>query len=295
MSLAGCTLVTAVLAFSHLGARPLISPAEARYALVAREMAESGDWIQPRFNHVRFYEKPPLTYWCVGTAYRALGFTEGRVAPAERPGLRRNDRPRPPARSGVARRRDGSPGRADLCHFARAVSLRTLSLYRHASGLLPEPLTPRIGEGHPATGLAMGSRALCPRGRARRTDQGDDRPALSVGHGRSLRAPDRRQELRPEPSSGSLPRDRRSRRAALARRAGAAGSGVPALLPGSRTVRAVPEPALPRQLRGSLGARVLGLDGSVAVSLDSVLAPRVLPARGKRGVAGSHCRGSGSA
>lgn len=65
-----------MLAFSGLGARPLISPAEARYALVAREMVESGDWIQPRFNHVRFYEKPPLTYWCVGTAYRALGFTE---------------------------------------------------------------------------------------------------------------------------------------------------------------------------------------------------------------------------
>ncbi len=72
----GCALLTAILAFSDLGARPLISPAEARYGLVAREMAESGDWIQPRFNHVRFYEKPPLTYWCVGAAYRVLGFTE---------------------------------------------------------------------------------------------------------------------------------------------------------------------------------------------------------------------------
>ncbi len=65
-----------MLAFSDLGARPLISPAEARYALVAREMVESGDWIQPRFNHARFYEKPPLTYWFVGTAYRLFGFNE---------------------------------------------------------------------------------------------------------------------------------------------------------------------------------------------------------------------------
>ena len=65
-----------MLAFSHLGARPLISPAEARYALVAREMVESGDWIQPRFNHARFYEKPPLTYWFVGTTYRLFGFNE---------------------------------------------------------------------------------------------------------------------------------------------------------------------------------------------------------------------------
>ena len=39
-------------------------------------MLESGDWIQPRFNHVRFYEKPPLTYWSVAAAYRVFGFTE---------------------------------------------------------------------------------------------------------------------------------------------------------------------------------------------------------------------------
>ena len=76
VSLAGCVLLAAVLAFSGLGARPLISPAEARYALVAREMLESGDWIQPHFNHVRYDEKPPLTYWCVAASYRLFGFTE---------------------------------------------------------------------------------------------------------------------------------------------------------------------------------------------------------------------------
>jgi 4-amino-4-deoxy-L-arabinose transferase-like glycosyltransferase len=76
VSLAGCGLLAAVLAFSGLGARPLISPAEARYALIAREMVESGDWIQPHFNHARFYEKPPLTYWCVAASYRLFGFTE---------------------------------------------------------------------------------------------------------------------------------------------------------------------------------------------------------------------------
>ena len=69
-------LLAAVLAFSGLGARPLISPAEARYALIAREMVESGDWIQPHFNHARFYEKPPLTYWCVAASYHLFGFTE---------------------------------------------------------------------------------------------------------------------------------------------------------------------------------------------------------------------------
>src|SRR5438105_14903249 len=72
----GCGLLAAVLAFSGLGARPLISPAEARYALIAREMLEKGDWIQPHFNHARYYEKPPLTYWAVAASYRLFGFTE---------------------------------------------------------------------------------------------------------------------------------------------------------------------------------------------------------------------------
>ncbi len=76
VSLAGCGLLAAVLAFSGLDARPLISPAEARYALVAREMLESGDWIQPHLNHARYYEKPPLTYWSVAASYRLFGFTE---------------------------------------------------------------------------------------------------------------------------------------------------------------------------------------------------------------------------
>lgn len=76
LSLAGCLLLAGILAFRGLGARPLISPAEARYALIAREMLESGDWIQPHFNHARFDEKPPLTYWSVAASYRLFGYTE---------------------------------------------------------------------------------------------------------------------------------------------------------------------------------------------------------------------------
>ena len=76
LTLSGCVLFSAVLAFTALGTRPLVSPGEARYALIAREMLESGDWIQPRLNRVRYYEKPPLLYWCVGIAYRLFGQNE---------------------------------------------------------------------------------------------------------------------------------------------------------------------------------------------------------------------------
>ena len=76
LALAGCVLFSAVLAFAALGTRPLVSPGESRYALIAREMVESGDWIQPRLNRVRYYEKPPLLYWCVAIAYRLFGQNE---------------------------------------------------------------------------------------------------------------------------------------------------------------------------------------------------------------------------
>src|SRR5437773_7473345 len=63
LHLAGCLALSVVLALYQLGERPLSSPAEARYALIAREMLERGDWVQPRLNGVRYYEKPPLLYW----------------------------------------------------------------------------------------------------------------------------------------------------------------------------------------------------------------------------------------
>ncbi|HEX5048048.1 MAG TPA: phospholipid carrier-dependent glycosyltransferase [Gammaproteobacteria bacterium] len=56
-----------------LGVRPLDSPDEVRYASIAREMIASGDWVSPRFDGVRYFEKPPLGYWLTAASFEVLG------------------------------------------------------------------------------------------------------------------------------------------------------------------------------------------------------------------------------
>lgn len=55
---------------------PLSEPDEGRYAEIAREMLESGDWITPHLNYVEYFEKPPLVYWATAASFAALGPTE---------------------------------------------------------------------------------------------------------------------------------------------------------------------------------------------------------------------------
>src|SRR5512138_3530937 len=59
--------------FATLDSRTLIHPDEGRYAEIAREMAASGDWLTPRLNGLKYFEKPPLQYWLTAGAFDVLG------------------------------------------------------------------------------------------------------------------------------------------------------------------------------------------------------------------------------
>lgn len=62
-NLAILALLLVVLFGYGLGGRPYSVPSESRYIEIGREMAESGDFITPRLNYVKYFEKPALFYW----------------------------------------------------------------------------------------------------------------------------------------------------------------------------------------------------------------------------------------
>ena len=65
--------VSTVIWFSALGFRTLVKPDEGRYAEIPREMAASGDWVTPRLDGIKYFEKPPLQYWVTAAAFKAFG------------------------------------------------------------------------------------------------------------------------------------------------------------------------------------------------------------------------------
>lgn len=66
----------ALLWFVSLDARRLIHPDEGRYAEIAREMVATGDWVTPRLNGLKYFEKPPFQYWATAGAYQLFGIHE---------------------------------------------------------------------------------------------------------------------------------------------------------------------------------------------------------------------------
>ncbi len=58
-------LLAAVLFFSNIWGYDLWAPDEPRYAEIAREMIEEGNWIVPHDNGWVYTDKPPLLFWLI--------------------------------------------------------------------------------------------------------------------------------------------------------------------------------------------------------------------------------------
>ena len=69
-------IAIAIAWFASLDVRKLQHPDEGRYAEIAREMVVTGDWVTPRLNGIKYFEKPPLQYWLTGAAFRAFEVDE---------------------------------------------------------------------------------------------------------------------------------------------------------------------------------------------------------------------------
>ena len=63
----------AALWFGALDHRKLVKPDEGRYAEIPREMTVTGDWLTPRLNGIKYFEKPALQYWATAVAYTLFG------------------------------------------------------------------------------------------------------------------------------------------------------------------------------------------------------------------------------
>jgi 4-amino-4-deoxy-L-arabinose transferase-like glycosyltransferase len=69
-------ILAAVVYLASANGRAVTDFDEGFYSQAARHMAESGDWITPYANGVRFLEKPPLLYWITAASFKVFGIHE---------------------------------------------------------------------------------------------------------------------------------------------------------------------------------------------------------------------------
>jgi 4-amino-4-deoxy-L-arabinose transferase-like glycosyltransferase len=70
------------LFFSHL--LLITDPVESNYALTAKEMVLTSDWLSPRIYGNVWFDKPVFFYWLIAIAFKIFGFSDivARLAPA---------------------------------------------------------------------------------------------------------------------------------------------------------------------------------------------------------------------
>src|SRR5688572_18760724 len=69
-------VVCYVFFFHGIGSIGFLGPDEPRYAAVAREMHETGDYVTPRLHGMTWFEKPILLYWTAAASFAIFGVTE---------------------------------------------------------------------------------------------------------------------------------------------------------------------------------------------------------------------------
>jgi 4-amino-4-deoxy-L-arabinose transferase-like glycosyltransferase len=65
----------AVMWLVTIQVRPMLDPDEGRYAEIPREMLTTGDWVTPRLDGLKYFEKPALQYWATAAVYSVVGLS----------------------------------------------------------------------------------------------------------------------------------------------------------------------------------------------------------------------------
>lgn len=58
------------------GIMPVTDPVESNYALTAKEMVLSGNWLSPQIYGQYWFDKPIMVYWWLAVSYSLFGFTD---------------------------------------------------------------------------------------------------------------------------------------------------------------------------------------------------------------------------
>lgn len=74
---AALLFVAALLCYLTFNASiPVTDPVESNYALTAKEMLESKDWLSPRIYGEYWFDKPIMIYWLIALSYKVFGINE---------------------------------------------------------------------------------------------------------------------------------------------------------------------------------------------------------------------------
>ena len=68
--------VSVFIFFKNIGVNDIWIPNESFYAESAREMIESGNYLDIYYNYQPRFNKPPMTYWLVALSYKLFGISE---------------------------------------------------------------------------------------------------------------------------------------------------------------------------------------------------------------------------